>query len=587
MKNYLFLTFFALILFSCARVGSPVGGDKDTLAPKFLGSNIDSPRVNVQRDLHELRLDFDEYVKLKDINKNLIISPPITQISKILPSALSTKFVLIQWKDTLKANTTYSFNFGNSIQDNNEGNPLPYFNYAFSTGPKIDSLYLSGVVKDGFPTQKTNSTDKENNFVVGLYQAKDSINYFQKPYYITKVDPDGYYEFNYLAPGKYKILAFDDANGNSVFDNGKEKIAFKKETIDLSKSLSGLDFTLFNSKPPLKYLEWKPEVGGILFLFEGNPEQLAFAPADNLIKDFKIVHRPKSDSLHFYFDAKKENIGIAGSQKLKFKYELGAKKDTISLFYKFDDTAEMALSNQNGNLLPPNQDFVIYSNLPVDQIQPEKFFLISDSLKQNFAATISATNPHHILINSDFKEGKKYQLTIPKGSVNSYFNTITKSYQFNFEIDKSQNFGSFTLNLENKPAHPFWIQLVDTSGKVVYEKKLADASVKFTELKPGNYTIRILVDNNENGSWDTADFASQTYAEDVYKFYKKLVVKPFWEIVETWDLNRVLTDEEEENLETQPVQTETAPPLPERKLNPTKTEILKGNNKTLPQPQDR
>ncbi|MGS0748398.1 Ig-like domain-containing protein [Halpernia sp. GG3] len=548
MKNYLYLLLFTLLTFSCARVGSPVGGKKDTIAPKFLGSNIDSLRVNVPRDIHQLRLDFDEYVILKDVNKNLIISPPIKQITKIFPSNLATKFVLVQWKDTLQANTTYSFNFGNSIQDNNEGNPLPYYNFAFSTGDKIDNLYISGVVKDAFLSNKKSADNKEKNIVVGLFQVKDSMNYRQKPYYITKTDPDGYFELNYLSPGKYKIIAFNDENGNSVFDNGTEKVGFQKAEIDLKNDVSGLKFNIYPSKKPVKYVEWKPQPGGVLLLFEGHPEEVKVQLKGDLLKDYKIVHQPKSDSVNVYFDALKENVGVQNSQNLKFGYQTGLKKDSISLFYKHDAKALMGLSSREGNLLAPKKAFKIYSNLPVENILPEKFSILSDSIKQSFTAEISKTNPHEVLIRSDFKEGKNYQLTVLKGSVSSYFESIAKSYQWNFEGDKSENYGSFTLTLINKPVHPFWIEIVDADNKVAYSKKSNDENSKFTELKPGTYTVRILVDNNENGIWDSIDFLKQTYAEDVFMFNKKLVVKPFWEIVESWDLNNMTPYDENSDL---------------------------------------
>ena len=553
MKYYFYFILIVFFTASCARVGSPVGGSKDTIAPKFLGSNIDSLRVNVPRNVHQLRLDFDEYIKLKDINKNLIISPPIKQITEILPSNLATKFVLIKWKDTLQENTTYSFNFGNSIQDNTEGNPLPYFNYAFSTGDKIDNLYISGVVKDPFASKKSNTNGKDKNIVVGLFQVKDSMNYRQKPYYITKADPDGYFELNYLSPGKYKIVAFNDENSNSVFDNGKEKVAFQKEEIDLKSNVSGLKFNIYDSKKPLKYAEWKAEPGGILLLFEGNPEEVKVEPKGEIIKNYKVVHQPKSDSVNVYFDAKKENIGITNSKNLKFYYQIGAKKDSISLFYKYDPKVLMELSNQKGNLLPPKKDFEIYSNLPVENILPEKFSLVSDSIKQDFNAEISKTNPHEILIKSNYLEGKKYQLTVLKESVTSYFESIAKSYQWNFVGDKAENYGTFTLNLINKPMHPCWIEIVDENEKVAYSKKSTEDTIKFSEMKPGAYTVRILVDNNENGVWDTADFSSQTYAEDVFMFNKKLAIKPFWEIVESWDLNNQLPSDDTIDLpETSP-----------------------------------
>lgn len=577
MKNYIYLFLFAFFAISCARVGSPVGGAKDTIAPKFLDSNIDSTRINVPQDIHQLRLDFDEYVTLKDINKNLIISPPINQISKILPSNLSTKFVLIQWKDTLQANTTYSFNFGNSIRDNNEGNPLPYFNFAFSTSDKIDDLYISGDVKDAFASKKS-ADNKEKNIVVGLFQVKDSMNYRQKPYYISKVDPDGYFELNYLSPGKYKIVAFEDENGNSVFDNGTEKVGFQKDEIDLKQSISGLKLNIYPSKPAQKYLEWKPTTGGILLTFEGNPEDVKVVSKDELLKNYKVVHQPKSDTVNIYFDAQRENIGLKNSQNLKFEYEIPTKKDSISLFYKYDPKDLMEISNREGNILPPKSDFKIYCNIPVETILPEKFSMISDSIKQDFTAEISKVNSHEILIKSNFQEGKKYQLTVPKESVASYFESIAKSYQFNFEIDKTENYGSFTLNLTNKPEYPFWIQILDNNEKIAYSKKSTEAENKFTELKPGTYTVRILVDNNENGVWDTADFISQTYAEDIFTYNKKLVVKPFWEIVESWDVkNQLPVDDSEDLQETEP---QINPPIQPEIQSSEKTK--KDANKTAP-----
>ena len=171
MKKIIFLLLLNLLLFSCARVGAPNGGTRDSLAPKFLGSNIDTTRLNVSRTVKELRLDFDEYVMLKDFNKNFNVSPPIKKIKKVIPSNLANKYVLIQWEDTLQANTTYNFNFGNAIVDNNESNPLPYFNFAFSTGDKIDDLFVSGTVKDAMTLIKENQTAKDNKMVVGLYKA--------------------------------------------------------------------------------------------------------------------------------------------------------------------------------------------------------------------------------------------------------------------------------------------------------------------------------------------------------------------------------------------------------------------------------
>ena len=534
MKRFFFLLLISFLLASCARVGSPVGGAKDSIPPQVIGSNIDSPRVNVPRDIRELRIDFDEYITLKDVNKQLIISPPLKQITKMLPSGMGNKFLLIKWADTLEENTTYNFNFGNAIVDNNEGNPLGYYNFAFSTGETIDSLYISGELESIFHEQDQKT--EEGNMVVGLYQQKDSMDYRQKPYYITKADPDGYFELNYLAPGNYHVLAFEDSNSNSVYDIGKEKVGFLKDKISLDKSISGLEINLFPSKKPLKHIEMKEVPGGVLMTFEGNPDDVKVIPLSEKLKDYKVTHSPKSDSAMIWFNAPAQNIGITSNENLKFSYDNGVKKDSVSLFYRYNEKNEMSISNNKGNSLAPQQDFVITSNFFVDKIQPEKWSLVSDSITQEFTAEISQKNPFEIHIKSDFKEGKKYSFTIPKETVSSFYETINKSYRFDFESDKIENYGDLLVTLENEPKQKFWIQLLSESGAIAYSKYGLEKQITFKSLKPGQYNLRILVDENENNIWDFSDFADTVFAEPIFIFEKKIEVRPLWEIRETWDL---------------------------------------------------
>lgn len=536
MKKLCFLVILNFILLSCARVGSPVGGAKDSIPPKVISSNIDTARVNVPRDIKELRIDFDEYITLRDINKQLIISPPLKKMTKIIPSGMANKYLLIKWEDTLQANTTYNFNFGNSIVDNNEGNALPYYNFAFSTGEKIDDLYISGELESLIEDRKKNP--EESNLVVGLYQEKDTMNYRQKPYYITKADPDGYFELNYLSPGNYHIIAFDDENSNSVYDPGKENIGFLKEKVSLDKNISGLKINLFPSRKMQKYVEMKETAGGILMTFEGNPENVKVFSINEKLQDYKVTHTPKSDSITIWFDAKKQNIGIESSENLKFSYDDGKKQDTVSVFYRYNARNEMSISNAKGNLLPPNQDFVISSNYFIDRIQPEKWSLTSDSIKQEFTAKISDNNPYEIHIKSSFKEGKKYSLTVPKESISSFYETIAKSYRFDFESDKMENYGTFVLTITNAPSQKFWVQLLSENGTVAYSRYGKENVLTLNSLKPGKYKLRILVDNNENGIWDSADFGKLEFAEDVYVFEKPVEIRPLWEVRETWDLKK-------------------------------------------------
>lgn len=542
MKQLLLWLFASLVLVSCARVGSPIGGKKDSIAPKMIGSNIDTTRVNVPRDIKKLRIDFDEYIMLKDVSKNLIISPPI-QYSKIIPSSMGNKYLEIEWKDTLQANTTYNFNFGNSVVDLNESNPLPYFNFAFSTGDKLDDLYISGTISDALGSEK-NSEGKERNMVVGLYQVKDTMNYRQKPYYITKADPDGYFELNYLTPGKYRIVGFDDENNNSIYDSGKESVAFQKQDINLEASVSGMKLRTFPSKKAVKYKEIAATTGGVLMTFEGNPEKVIVKAVGEKPADYKITHKPKSDSVRIWFDAIKENIGATVSENIKFSYDTNSKQDTVSVFYKRPAKDEMTIANPFTNKLAPETDFRFSSNYIINRIQPENWKLQSDSISQDFTARISELDSTQVIVKSNFVPGKKYQLTVPKNTVASFYNRSSESVRFDFELAKPEDFGSFSAHIVNLPSHKFWIQLLDDKNEVVYQKYTDQSDIKFINLKPGSYKLRILVDNNGNGTWDNANFADETLAEDVYLFKKtgskdgitKINIRPMWEINENWDV---------------------------------------------------
>lgn len=556
MKKILFLFLFSLLLISCARVGSPVGGAKDTIPPKVIGSNIDTLRVNVPRDIKELRIDFDEYITLKEINKQLIISPPLKKMTKIIPSGMANKYLLIKWEDTLQANTTYNFNFGNAIVDNNESNALKYYNFAFSTGEKIDDFYISGELKSLIANKEKKS--EESSLVVGLYQEKDSMDYRQKPYYITKADPDGYFELNYLSPGNYRILAFEDSNANSVYDAGKENVGFLKEGIALDKSISGLNINLFPSKKALKYQEMKEVPGGILMTYEGNPAAIKVLSINEKLKDYKVTHSPKSDSIYIWFDAKKQNLGIDASENLKFSYDDGVKQDTVSVFYRYNSKNEMTVSNTKGSVLAPTDDFVITSNYFIDKMQPEKWSLVSDSISQEFTAVISPNNSYEILIKSNFKEGKKYSLTVPKETVSSFYESLLKSYRFDFESGKTEAYGTLSFTLKDAPTTKFWLQLLSENGNIAYSKYGNEAVVNFNSIKPGTYQPRILVDNNENGIWDSSDFSTGTFAEDVFLNPKKIEVRPLWEIRENWNLNEKIAPPSSEKPLPEAIPTKTS-----------------------------
>ena len=549
MKKNLLYIVFILALFSCARVGAPDGGPKDITPPKVVASYPDSMMRNVSTSLKELRIDFDEYVTLKDPTKQLIISPPLKNIKKIIPSQMANKYILIQWSDTLQANTTYNFNFGNSIADNNEGNILHYYNFVFSTGDKIDSLYVSGYIDDVLQprikdasgtTTSTNSDTKDKPIVVGLYKA-DSKTFAEKPYYIAPVDADGYFELNYLAAGDYKMIAFQDENLNSMYDSGKEKIAFMSEPLHLDKDIIGIRMSLSPPKKKFKFNETKSIPGGLMMLFSGHPktDSLNLKMLGETLQSFTITKKPKSDSAFVWINPK-ENKFAETTTPLKFSFYNSVKKkvDSTATYYKVNAKDELTISNQSGNELPPHSTLRIRANMELKNIDVSKWEMKMDSTTVvPFTAKISDKNPFEILVNSDFDASKKFTLSVPKETVEAYYFSNQKKNIFNFETGKAENYGSLQFDLVNAPTAPFWIQLLDSKFDVVIEEKLeGKTQAIFKNIKPDTYSIRILVDNNNNGEWDGADFEKQIQPEEAYLYKKKITVRQSFDLRENWDL---------------------------------------------------
>ena len=224
MKKISFiLALISVLLISCAKRGSITGGPKDTIAPVIVKSNPKNYETNFTGKT--IKIDFSEYIKVKDINKQLIISPPMEKAPTVIPQGSASKFISITLNEDLKPNTTYSFNFGQSITDYNEGIPYSQFKYVFSTGAYVDSLSVSGTIKDAFD-------NKTDDFVtVMLYDAatyNDSLVYKQKPVYVTNtLEKNTAFKIENIREGEYYLVAIKDKNNNYNFQSKTEKIALR------------------------------------------------------------------------------------------------------------------------------------------------------------------------------------------------------------------------------------------------------------------------------------------------------------------------------------------------------------------------
>lgn len=222
-----YISLISLIVFSgCAQIGSPTGGPKDTTPPKLV--NAKPAQYTTRFTGNTITLTFDEYIDVQDIQNNLLVSP----LPKVNPDvSFRLKTVKVKLRDTLLPNTTYSIDFGNSIRDNNESNPLPNFTYTFSTGDKIDSLKLEGDVVMA-ETGKADST-----LIALLYRnTDDSAVKKRKPEYMAKLNGKGQFVFRNLAPANYKVYALKDGDGSKTYNSPVEVFAFAGETVSPSNA---------------------------------------------------------------------------------------------------------------------------------------------------------------------------------------------------------------------------------------------------------------------------------------------------------------------------------------------------------------
>ena len=215
VKNFAIYTML-LLLAACASMGTPDGGPYDEASPVFLTSTPQANALNVKEN--KVVLEFDEFVKLQNAYEKIVVSPPQIQLPEI---KVNGKRITVEFFDSLKPSTTYTIDFNDAIVDNNEGNPLESFSFVFSTGDNVDTLGVSGTVLDA------SDLEPIKGMLVGLHSDHSDSAFVKKPFErISRTDSRGRFAMRGVAPGKYRIYALADANGNYRFDQKSEKIAF-------------------------------------------------------------------------------------------------------------------------------------------------------------------------------------------------------------------------------------------------------------------------------------------------------------------------------------------------------------------------
>lgn len=594
-----------LMIYACASTGTPDGGPYDETPPKFVRSTPEPNAINNKRK--KVSLEFDEFIKIENAAEKVIISPPQAEMPEVKASG---KRVLVEFFDSLKANTTYTIDFGDAIVDNNEGNPMGNFSYAFSTGETIDTMEVSGTV--------LNAQDLEpiKGIQVGLHKNLDDSAFVKIPFdRISRTDSRGRFSIKGIAPGKYRIFALKDGNQNYLFDSKTEIIAYNDSVIVPSMEAAVKNDTVWNSIDTLKidtvltvhYTHFMPddivlrafkEVNTMQYLAKSEREQLNrfslyfSAKADTLptitgidfdakdafiiessvnndtirywIKDTVLCERdtltlqvdylytdtlgklvPKCDTLIMMNKVNKaKRMAMAKEEMEKKEKELKKKRkkgDTINVvetkFFNMNVDAPSSMDINRNLCLKFDEPVLsidtsaIHVDVKVDTLwENERFILMADSVV-----------PRQYYILSDWKPGNEYRLRIDSTAIKSIYGLHTNKVENTVKVKTLEEYGTLYLNISGIEGNDAYVQLLNSSDAVVREQKVKkNNTCDFYFLQPNTkYYIRMYIDKNGNGKWDTGEYDKKIQPEEVYYFPKVWEMKANFEFEENWDVKAV------------------------------------------------
>lgn len=547
---------------NCANIVSPKGGPKDTTPPEITkcipenySSNFNEKKISIY---------FNEFVQLKDLKSQMIISPPFKEDPEV---KLRGKALIIKSDEDLKENTTYTFYFGNSISDITEANSVRNFQYVFSTGTIVDSLTITGKILNSF------TLEPEKDVYVMLYtNNEDSIPYKEIPYYVTKTNEQGNFYLKNLKNTPFKLFVLQDNNSNYLYDLPNEKIAFADSLIFPEQYIAPvIPDSLVNDTAYVDSLTLNNiNKENIFYLFEE-------IDSTQRLVDASLIKKGK---LKFIFKFPTKNVNI---RPLNFAYpedwkidEFNTSKDTLICWYNNIEKDTLLLEVSDNKIVIDTSELYIQKTFMSEkegEVQKKEKLLIksnaergfdyfktlqllfSNPLKRyNFSETLLIENEEDTIVpkcsfvdslkrrvnvNYIWKQNSSYKIIIPDSLFYDIFDFSNDTTIFDFRTKSIEDYGVFIINIEIKnPGKKYIIQLLEENGERVLKEILISNSttLKFDNLNPGKYKIKAIEDKNNNSKWDTGNYLKKIQPEKVYYFDKEINIRANWDVEEDWKL---------------------------------------------------
>ena len=539
MRNYLKISFLCIFLGlgislvflqSCAQMASPPGGKKDTLAPVVITSIPLNKSKNFKGK--KIELNFNEYVTVKGLNQELLITPSIANYeTRIRPTGLT-----LVLDSALKDNTTYTFNFRNAIEDVAERNKGKNIKLVFSTSNRIDSLKIEGRVKH----LQTNK--KADNITVGLYPYTDSLSIDKaKPYYFVRTDTSGVYALENLAAGKYYMAAFEDGNNNLIYNSAKESVDFITEPfIDLSKNETR-DFKIaLQNQDVLKLSKTTSTAKTILYEFSRGIKQadLTFSSAEKPLyqiendRNLRIYagNLNKTDTLRIEANLA-DSVGRTIHLKLKAKFrELAKKEKAANTPLGFDIFPKVG-----SNIVSTDSILIIFPKPVLQWVSKKVHILTENEDDLTFPDDAFSWNKlqNILTIKSAYLPAQeKFTLSLDKTAFIGPESDSTNEYKQVIKRLDPEETGTIEGGVR-KPGHYIYQLLKGDKLEKAYEQK-SSGPCSFQNVEPGIYTLRAIVDNNENGQWDIGNYKTKTKSEPIFYLDTRIKLKANFQLTDLW-----------------------------------------------------
>jgi len=576
------LSLFYLIFYtSCANIGSPSGGLKDTIPPVVVQTTplLHSTNFNGK----DVRFTFDEYIMSDQISQKLVVSPPMKKKPIV---KMKGKTLIIEFAQPMKKGTTYSLDFKDAVVDNNEKNPIDDMRFSFSTGPSYDSLRVAGYVKNALTQEPVEKA------LVMLHRQKDYKAFIDSiPDYIGTTNKEGFFMIANIAPGEYRLYALMDADNSLTYNSHAESIAFDDSIIVPSAKYVVRNDTIIKDQDTLVitgHVDYSPKPQYLMMFDEIKFDQyldaskrtqsnkIDFYFKESLSDSFRVKllkPTPPKDWCFIEKNLKRDSITvwltdtiISKNDSLKFelKYEaldsmshMIIKHDTVQMIYarikmpkikkKKGEVPALPSITLSNNINPSAHD--IYQRIKIEAPEPLTSFDLSKIRLYSLVDTVRTKIPIEVkrdsnsirkyFIEHHWTPNANYLFQIDSAAAFNIYGYPNKKVHLKFKTQKEEFYGKIILTVANLNG-PAIVQLLsnDKDERVLQKIQiLGSAKVEFPYLKPDKYKIRLIVDSNKNGKWDTGYLAGDIQPEEVVYYPKIIKVRGNFEFKETWEIN--------------------------------------------------